>query len=258
MSEQKSKAKHSALIAIPIVIIAVSLAVTFGVIYLAYHPELLPTPTVSDELSQSSSQEQESEELQKEDIVYLDHCVFVGDSRTRAMDLYGYLDITQTLAEDGINHKTALTKAFADLGDGHLYTLYQGLRLTDPRFIYVGFGINGMNFIPEEEFFDTYRQLIGQVREACPKAKIAILAIYPVGETFSQNNPGMSNADIDTYNEKLKALAKQLDVSFVDAASALKNEANALDPRYAAADGLHLKASAYEVIFDVILSEKMD
>lgn len=261
MQGDKGKAR-AVVIGLLIAVIVLSLAVAGVFLTLHFNPRLAEKYFAQESLflpslKSGSPQEKDVPELELTDADYLADTVFVGDSRTHAMDLYGYADVSRTIAEDGLNHQTALTKAFADLGDGNLYTLYQALRVANPKRVYVGFGINGMSFMSEEDFFSDYRQLLSEVESACPKAQIVILSIYPVGERFSESNPGMSNERIDDYNRKLKVLASELGIHYVDAASVLKSENGALNPAYGAGDGLHLNASAYDRIFEVILSEKI-
>lgn len=255
-----STGRHPVAIVLLIVIIVLSLGVTAGCVVLYRNPDILDALYVLPEQSMSTVSHTETESGTTDpvdDEAYLSQTVFVGDSRTHAMDVYGYVDVSKTIAEDGLNHKTALTKAFAEIGDGYAYTMKQALAITAPKYVYVGFGINGMSFLSEEEYFSAYRELIGQIRETCPDAEITILAIYPVSENFAANNPGMNNATIDAYNNKLSALADEMGIHYLDAAWVLKNDAGALNPAYSAGDGLHLNSDAYDLIFQVILANKI-
>lgn len=255
-----SSKHHPVAIVLLIVIIVLSLLVTAVCAVLYLNPQILESMKILPEnniinLLQSKPESEASDPV--DDAAYLSQTVFVGDSRTHAMDVYGFVDVSRTIAEDGLNHKTALTKAFADIGDGYVYTMQQALAITAPKYVYVGFGINGMSFFSEEEFFSSYRELIEQIEETCPNAQITILAVYPVSEKFSANNPGMDNATIDAYNEKLSALADEMGIHYLDAAWELKNSAGALNPAYSAGDGLHLNSDAYDLIFQVILANKV-
>ena len=257
-----SSKRHPVAIVLLIVIIVLSLLVTAVCAILYLNPQILESIKVLPEnpiinLLQSKPESESEASDPVDDAAYLSQTVFVGDSRTHAMDVYGFVDVSRTIAEDGLNHKTALTKSFADIGDGYAYTMKQALAITAPKYVYVGFGINGMSFFSEEEFFSCYRELIEQIRETCPDAQIMILAVYPVSERFSANNPGMDNAAIDAYNDKLSALADEMGIHYLDAAWVLKNSAGALNPAYSAGDGLHLNADAYDLIFQVILANKM-
>ncbi len=242
------------------IIIVLSVTVTAGCVVLYLNPalaqELFPNGKIITLLPPVSHAQNGGKETSDE--VYLGQSMFVGDSRTHAMDLYGYLDISQTIAEDGLCHNTALTKAFADLGDGNRYTMSEALAMKQPKRVFVGFGINGISYMSEDEFFSDYRTVINQIKSACPDADIIIESILPVSQYFSSNNPGMDNETIVLYNHKLQDLADEMGVYYIDTAKSVRDDFGALDAQYAAPDGLHLVANAYEQIFRVILSEKFE
>ncbi len=257
------KRGKTAVIVLLSALIVLSVGITAACAFLWSHPalrdELFPAKRLQTSSRVSSDQSDSGNlPLSESDEEYLSQCAFVGDSRTHAMDLYGYADISQTIAEDGLNHKTALTKSFADIGDGYLYTMQQALRIVAPKRVYVGFGINGISFMSEEEFISCYQELIGQIEEACPDAEIVVESIIPVTESYSVSHPEMGNSVIERYNALLRQLAVEEDVHYIDLGDALKTPDGALDSGYSAGDGLHLNATAYKVIFQVILAERID
>lgn len=185
---------------------------------------------------------------------YFDDAVFIGDSRTQALQIFGFLPTSQVFAEDGLNHENARYKSFIDIGDGRYYTINSALTQTNPNKIYVGFGINGISFMNEEDFFTEYKGLVEDIKSAAPNSTIVLTAIIPVATSYESNNPKFSNSIIDDYNLKLIDLAEELEVHYVDIATSLKNEFNALSDEYNAGDGIHLSKDAYVSILDSILT----
>ncbi len=188
------------------------------------------------------------------DFSYLDDTVFIGDSRTNAMAVYGLFPPVQVFAEDGLNHQSARTKAYISVDGVNYYTISQALLNQNPNKVYIGFGINGIGWLTTEEFFSEYVGMIQDVRSTLPNAKIVITSILPVSRTFEQIEPTITNSLIDEYNGRLLSLAKEQGVYYLDTASGVKDGNNGLNALYDSGDGLHLNKAAYSVIFDTILT----
>lgn len=210
-------------------------------------PRPVPTPQNSP-----SGSLPEIEQEEGDDPRYIADTLFTGDSRTRGLAFYGFVPERQVLAIDGLNHRDALQKALFDAGDGTACLLCEAVGLRAPKRVLISFGINGMDFIAEEEYFSEYAALIDDIVARSPQSTYILQAIYPVSAGFSAENPGMSNETIDRYNARLQQLAGQKQLFFLNTAEALKDETGALDEAYDAGDGLHMSREAYKVIIRYI------
>jgi lysophospholipase L1-like esterase len=203
------------------------------------------TAPVPEEPPQENSESSSEEEG---DSRYLVETLFTGDSRTRGMATYGFVPQRQVLAIDGLNHLDARQKPLFSSREGSECTLAEAVGERAPKRVMISFGINGMNFIEEEEYFSEYEGLVDDIIRQSPESCYILQAIYPVSAEFSEENPAMSNETIDRYNERLKKLADEKSLFFLNTAEALKDEKGALPEEYDAGDGLHLSREAYKVI----------
>lgn len=205
-------------------------------------------PAPAPEGSSSESPEGWAEEGENKDPRYLVETLFTGDSRTRGLATYGFIPQRQVLAIDGLNHLDARKKALFPSSGGGECTLAEAVGEQAPKRVLISFGINGMDFIEEEEYFTEYEGLVDDIIRQSPESTYILQAIYPVSAGFSEQNPGMSNETIDRYNERLKKLANDKNMFFLNTAEALKDANGALSEEYDAGDGLHMSREAYKAI----------
>lgn len=217
-----------------------------GILLLVRSCRQAPAPAPETSSSESAESQQDGEETG--DPRYLVETLFTGDSRTRGMATYGFVPQRQVLAIDGLNHLDARKKALFTSKKGTECTLAEAVGERAPKRVVVSFGINGMDFIEEEEYFAEYEGLVDDIIRQSPESTYILQAIYPVSAGFSEQNPGMSNKTIDRYNERLKKLAAEKDMLFLNTAEALKDDSGALMEEYDAGDGLHMSRAAYKII----------
>ena len=201
-----------------------------------------------DEASSSSDPQNTEDTPEQTDSRYLVETLFAGDSRTRGLATYGFVPQRQVLAIDGLNHRDARKKSLFDLEDGTECTLAKAVGQRAPKRVLISFGINGMDFIEEEEYFTEYEGLIDDIIGQSPQSVYMLQAIYHVSAAFSEQNPGMSNETIDRYNGRLKTLAEEKGMFFLNTAEVLKDDGGALMEDYDTGDGLHMSREAYKVI----------
>ncbi|MCI8624422.1 MAG: hypothetical protein HFG26_12290 [Provencibacterium sp.] len=205
-------------------------------------------PPVSPPESASSGSAQSSDTPSENNSRYLSEILFTGDSRTRGLVTYGFVPSRQVLAVDGLNHRDARKKELFDSEDGVQRTLAAVVGEREAKRVMISFGINGMDFISEEDYFTEYEALIDELMAQSPQSSYLLQAIYPVSSVFSEQNPNMSNETIDRYNQKLRELAEEKGIFFLNTAEALKDAGGALGEAYDAGDGLHMSREAYKVI----------
>ena len=75
-----------------------------------------------------------------------------------------------------------------------------------------------------------------------PESELYIQSVFPVREGYSFVN----NDQIDELNSRIKKVAEDNGLSYIDIGTALKNEEGTLKPGYTA-DGLHLMGDPYVI-----------
>lgn len=182
---------------------------------------------------------------------YMNNCYFLGDSRTVAMVSYGFISDENALAKVGIAHTSVESTTFMQ-NSGKQYTLQQYLKAIDAPVIYICYGVNGMNGLSEDKYEKTYTSLVEHIIEMAPNSKIVLMSIWPVDDNGTYRG-SVKNEWIEKYNKFLLALAEHEGIYYLDVASELKGDNGQIKREYDSGDGLHYKASAYNVILDYII-----
>lgn len=231
---------------------------TFGVSYVfaeKFAGDVLPNEGSTQTQSQPKDTENdETTDLALDDRFFIERAVFVGDSRIHGFSSYGYIPQERVFALDGSNQKTILENEFVDIyGDeSYFCSLIEALDMTQPQYILIGLGINGLPSFNEEEFIEEYQNLVDSITAVTPDSKIVIMSIMPVSQRKELAVPMMSNDRIDEFNGYLEEFCIKNNFEFLDISDALKNENNALAYEYDAGDGLHFSNGAYRTLIEEI------
>ena len=193
----------------------------------------------------------------KED--YFDNTLFLGDSRTVALQANGFIKAENTFAVNGISHISFLTQEFTDSVTGVTGDIFSIVRERKPDRIYVALGVNGVAFIEKSTFISRYEELIDGLMEASPESKIIVQCILPVSETnYTGGNPNLNNQNIDAMNAELLSLAERKGIFYLDIAYLLKDADNGLAAVYDSGDGLHFSFTGYSTVYDGICRHGVD
>ena len=131
----------------------------------------------------------------------------------------------------------------------------------EPEDIYINIGTNDMNMpdYSEDALIERYRTILTGIREHLPKAKIFMLAYYPVNPAVAENNPAMkealrvrSNARIQSANNAVKKLAEDVGVQFLDLNDGIKDENGCLKAEYTI-EGMHMYGDGYVPVLEALL-----
>lgn len=192
-------------------------------------------------------------ECEPVDKSYLNDCVFIGDSITYGLSLYGAVPSSNVLASVAMSLSKADTEKI-DTSFGSV-TVIEALTEMSPKNIYVMLGSNGAAYTSPAEMYQTYQAFLNKVRIACPDSRVYIISTPPVteGKENSPESP-IKNANLDELNSKLLEYANNNGVHYLDMNSYLKNDLGYLPSDYADNDGMHFKSSTYTLFVEYILS----
>ncbi len=176
---------------------------------------------------------------------YYDNVLFIGDSLTVGLSMYGSLKNATYFCINGMGASEALGK---DMGGVTLDALLDA-RQYDA--VYIMLGINDMGS-KRKSYLTSYSSLLSHVQEKQPDASVVIQSILAVTSAYTAEHPKINNDEIRERNAELAAMADgekvfylDLNVFFTDAAGNL----NASQAR----DGLHLTAKSYKVWREALL-----
>ncbi|HHX74767.1 MAG TPA: hypothetical protein GX699_07675 [Firmicutes bacterium] len=170
---------------------------------------------------------------------YFTDAVFIGDSRTRGLELFGELEAV-FYAATGLNVRTASSKAVIAQGEKKV-TVLEALRRRPFGKVYIMLGINELGWAYPEIFIEKYAELVQAIREINPGVLLYVQSLLPVTAERDDKDDIYNNDKIRLYNELLRELAAKEKFYFLDVAACFTDEEGNL-PAGAATDGIHLKA----------------
>ena len=171
---------------------------------------------------------------------YFDDALFIGNSRTEGLALYGSLTNADYFSSVGLTIFKVTEKAAGNPNTGESVTLAQKLAQKQYGKVYIMLGLNELGTGTTESWAQAYAQVIAQVRQAQPNAVIYLESILVVAA--SQDNPGgaINNATVNARNQALEALANPQDNIFYLNINEAVMDANGCLDASLTSDGIHL------------------
>jgi lysophospholipase L1-like esterase len=159
--------------------------------------------------------------------------VVVGDSLTERGEWSELLD--RPVANRGVAGDT-VAAVRARLGD---------IAALEPRLVFVAVGINDLLAGASPEVLAArHAQLIGELRERLPRARIVVESLLPIRDEQVARDAELTRATVRRANELCRRGAADAGVDWLDLHARLADPAGELDPRYSS-DGLHLSGAGY-------------
>lgn len=210
------------------------------------------TPQTAAAISNGLSTEPAPEDKYK---FVAENSLFIGDSLTHGLSMHGRMAEPMFLYSTGSNIFRARTGTF-NTQHGDQKTVASAVAAKEYEAVYILFGINEIGFNPNV-FIDSYSEFIDYVRDLLPGARIYIMSVLPVSR--GRDAAGVfTRARVNTFNERLKALAEEKDgCCFIDINSKLA-DANGFLPDSSTWDGVHLNANEYVVWAEHLKSYTFD
>lgn len=164
---------------------------------------------------------------------------FIGDSRTQGFLMYTGLKDVVDYTYIGLMVDTAVTKEFVKASGGKKVTILEDMKTKDIDTVYIMLGINELGWSYSQVFVKYYGNLIDEIRKVKPNCKIYVQSIIPVTKEKSDSDDIYNNNNIRKYNELIKKLAQDKNVTYLDVASYLADSSGNL-PSSASTDGVHV------------------
>ena len=175
-----------------------------------------------------------------------DNFLLVGDYYTDRFDLEEYeLDYHYVKS----TNKNLTTFRLIDNIDGYVYKY-------NPSVVFLQVGINDLNDKTSiKEIVENYEKIIDLIKEKRSYADICIESLIPINKdakNFDDDffNKDLDNDDIEELNSKLKNLAKEKDVVYINLYSMLENDGK-LDEKFTS-NGIYLNEDGYKQVLKMI------
>lgn len=188
---------------------------------------LAPTaqPTVEPSVAPSSvppqGQTLDKEEMRKR----FKNAVVVGDSITEGLTEYGYLTKANAVHDRGVSIAEANKVLDTAIG-------------LQPSALFLSFGMNDLEYFNDDaqKFTTEYKKQIAKLQAALPGVKIYINGILPIQQKAIDKKAAYGY--VNTYNEALRAMCGELNLTFIDNTSLVSES-------FYAADGIHMSRNYY-------------
>lgn len=194
--------------------------------------------------------------LANADESYFDDALFIGNSRTVGMYLFGDMpESTDFFADVGLTIYDALD-ANIDVPpeSGSTNTLTGLLTAKQYGKIYIMFGINELGTGTSESFVEYYQSVVQKICQMQPDAIVYVQSIINVAA--SAETDVISNANINEKNALLSQIADNKQVFYIDLNPSLVDSSGYLNSDYTS-DGIHLGGSSLPLWKDCLLANAM-
>lgn len=180
------------------------------------------------------------------DTSFFDDSLFIGDSITTGLYLYGYLDPSLVYAKVGLAPSTALDSEI----DGE--TIDSKIKSDNPKKIYIMLGTNSVGYADGNYLADCMGELVQHISKVS-KAKVYVLSIPPItyyAEADYDN--ALTTSAINEYNGALEKVISGTKAEFLDLHSVLTAPDGYYYEEYHEMDGIHFMGSTYQVMLSFL------
>lgn len=160
-----------------------------------------PAPTDPPKTSETAPQAKPTASTDF-DTSFFDDALFIGDSITTGLYLYGYLDESLVYAKLGLAPSTALESEI----DG--VTINSKIKANNPKKIYIMLGTNSVGYSDGNYLANCMGELVQHISQIT-KAKVYVLSIPPItyyAEADYDN--ALTTSAINEYNAALKSVIR--------------------------------------------------
>jgi lysophospholipase L1-like esterase len=130
----------------------------------------------------------------------------------------------------------------------------------EPSVIFINIGTNDISIpdMTQERFTSDYRQVLDQIKDRLPDAKVYMMAYYPVNVSLAEEIEAWPDAPLAARlrrdrlpqaNSIVQSLAVEYGYEYIDVNRGLADSDGCVI-RELSSDGIHFWPDAYEIIFD--------
>lgn len=184
---------------------------------------------------------------------YFDDAVFIGNSRTLGLQMYGGVTGATFWTSVGLTVSDVFTKQIVQL-NGQWLTVADALKQGSYSKVYIMLGMNELGWVYESVYKEDYGRIIDVIRESHPDATIYVQSIIPVSKWKETNDSGggtYTNANVIRLQKTLVELCEEKDVNYVNVAEVMQDSDGCLFSQ-ATQDGAHLTPEYCKIWMDYL------
>lgn len=210
-----------------------------------------PTPTPYDYALPVPQQE-------PVDDLWFQDAVFVGDSRTDGLQLYGGITEGTFICYKGLTSFEFDNKKCIKTDQGKL-TALEALSSKEYGKVFLMLGLNELGYTTKE-FAQRYAIMLDQIVAAQPNAMIYIQPVVPINNQKAQEKKQpyyITNEKIAEFNTEISRLAEEKQLLFLDVSQGLTDETGQL-PYDHTTDGVHFSKGWYQQWYTYLKAHTVD
>lgn len=174
---------------------------------------------------------------------YFDDALFIGDSRTVGIQLYGVIKGADYFCNTGMSIYSLRKAQIAIEGLGEI-GISDLLKSKSYNKVYVMLGINELGY-SFNKTLNKFGELIEEIRTTQPNAVIYIQANLHVTKARSDKDEYVNNANLDRYNKAISAYADNKTIFYIDPNEYFDDAEGNLSTEYCS-DASHMRSKYYK------------
>lgn len=191
---------------------------------------------------------------------YFADAVFVGDSRTDGLRLFGGIPETAFIQSSGITVFEVGDQRKGVRIDGEKRSFLEALALKQYGKVYLMLGVNELGYFDDPAFEKEYAGFVDKVRALQPDAVIYLQNLVSINPDKAKANDQpyyITNEQIAIYNDIIAHIATDKQAVLVDVNAALVGEDGIL-PREGTTDGVHFSKDYYKKWYEYLKCHTVD
>ena len=187
------------------------------------------------------------------DSSFFDDAVFVGDSISLKLsyDTSGRLGAAQFLVQGSYGVGNAIYDVLPTTYRGNTYTnLEDAIGATGAKKLFIMMGMNDIGLYGIDGTIENWGTLISLIRGVCPDMEIYIQSMTPVWTGGEKG--GLTNPNINEYNNKLRVFAEENGCGFIDVAPFMRDATGGLATSFCSDNYVHLSDAGVDMWIKVL------
>jgi lysophospholipase L1-like esterase len=182
---------------------------------------------------------------------YFDDAVFIGDSISTGIKLYGIMDNAYVFAGTGIRLENILEKEIAKI-DGVEMNLIDALAKIRPKKIYIMMGANSLG-AANDAVLNLYEWVIENIMDTNEESIVYVQSVLPLYEPvfWQKYSKNITNEKIESFNAGLVEVARKKGAVYLDVADVFRESDGSMPKEYTP-DGIHINPPQYFMWFDYL------
>lgn len=184
--------------------------------------------------------------------------VFVGDSRTDGLRLYGGVAEGDFICYKGLTSFEFDSKPCIKSGSGKI-TALEALKKKEYGKVYLMLGLNELGY-STAEFAKAFETLLDQILLAQPNAVLYVQSVVPINDKKAREQKQgyyITNEKVAEFNAEITRLTQDKKIVFLNVSEGLVDETGEL-PYDQTADGVHFSRDWYKQWYSYLKTHTVD